>query len=207
MTDGVIKGTGNSRYLKTVSNALTAYPTYADFLAALVAGTLPVDLNGINEAGWTTLPTWLSKENLLTDETAAALDLSGGQTVAQALATLAAFRAEAGAQLVGVGNCKIETATYVGTGSSNGTHTITFSAPPLLVLITHPFQAAVAICTQGASYGAVITPSESSSPIAQLLTTWSGNSLTTKGVSSKITQAMDNVNNIFTCIAFIKADG
>lgn len=50
--DGIIKGTGNSRYLKSVANFLSLYPNYEAFAAALIAGELPIDLNGINEAGW-----------------------------------------------------------------------------------------------------------------------------------------------------------
>lgn len=73
MKDMVPKGTGNSRYLKSVSNFMTLYPTYADFAAALVAGTLPVDFNGINSAGCDEVGTALNKANLLTDATVAAL--------------------------------------------------------------------------------------------------------------------------------------
>ena len=73
MQDGIIKGTGNSRYLKSVANFLSLYPTYEAFAAALIAGELPIDLNGINEAGWQQLATALNKANLLSDETAAAL--------------------------------------------------------------------------------------------------------------------------------------
>ncbi len=70
MQDGIIAGNGNSRYLKTVSEALSLYPTYQDFIAALIAGTFPIDLNGINAAGWTQQGTALNKANLLTDSTA-----------------------------------------------------------------------------------------------------------------------------------------
>lgn len=69
MQDGIIKGTGNSRYLKSISEFLTQYPTYNDFAAALAAGTLPIDLNGINPTGWDQQGTPLNKENLLSDET------------------------------------------------------------------------------------------------------------------------------------------
>lgn len=69
MQDGIIKGVGNSRFLKSVPAFLTLYPTYEAFAEALIAGTLPVDLNGINEAGWTQLGTALNKANLLSDET------------------------------------------------------------------------------------------------------------------------------------------
>ena len=71
MNDGIIMETGNSRFLKSIAGFLQAYPTYEDFAAALVAGTLPVDFNGLNADGWATLGTLLNKANLLTDATAA----------------------------------------------------------------------------------------------------------------------------------------
>ena len=73
MIDGTQKGTGNSRYLKSVSNLLTLYPTYADFVAALVEGTFPIDLNGINSSGWTQLGTPFTKANLLSDAVSSAI--------------------------------------------------------------------------------------------------------------------------------------
>ena len=85
MTDGIIKGTGNSRYLKTVRDAMTLYPTYESFIQALVAGTLPIDLNGINAAGWTTVGTALGKATMLSDETAGMLGMTGDATVDGAL--------------------------------------------------------------------------------------------------------------------------
>lgn len=71
MQDYVMKGTGNSRYLKSVPNFLSLYPTYEDFVAALVQGNLPIDLNGINASGWSQQGTPLNKANLLSDATAA----------------------------------------------------------------------------------------------------------------------------------------
>lgn len=71
MKDGIIKGNGNSRYLKSVADFLTQYPTYEAFAAALTAGTLPVDLNGINEDGWQQIGDLLNKGNLFADPTAA----------------------------------------------------------------------------------------------------------------------------------------
>jgi len=38
MQDAIVLGTGNSRYLKSVSGFMSLYPTYEDFAAALVAG-------------------------------------------------------------------------------------------------------------------------------------------------------------------------
>lgn len=80
MQDGIIAGNGNSRYLKTVAAALSFYPTYQDFMTALIAGTFPIDLNGINEAGWSQLGTALNKANLLTDATASAIGVSSNAT-------------------------------------------------------------------------------------------------------------------------------
>lgn len=88
MKDFVPKGTGNSRFLKSVSNFLSLYPDYNSFAQALVAGTLPIDLNGVNSAGYTQLGTALNKANLLDDTTAAALELTGDPTVNQALYAL-----------------------------------------------------------------------------------------------------------------------
>ena len=75
MQDFVPNGTGNSRYLKSVENFKTLYPTYDDFVAALAAGTLPVDFNGINMSGISQRGTALNKSNLLTDDTAALFGL------------------------------------------------------------------------------------------------------------------------------------
>lgn len=81
MDDGIIKGTGNSRYLKSIPGFLAQYPTYEDFAEALTAGTLPIDLNGINETGWEKLGTALNKANLLSDDTAALYGLGADATV------------------------------------------------------------------------------------------------------------------------------
>ena len=43
-----IAGTGNSRFLKS---ALTAATTWEEARSMLIAGTFPIDLAGINEAG------------------------------------------------------------------------------------------------------------------------------------------------------------
>ena len=75
MKDSVILGTGNSRYLKSVENFKTLYPTYDDFVAALVAGTLPVDFNGINTAGFQQVGDGIGKNTLLKDATASLFGL------------------------------------------------------------------------------------------------------------------------------------
>src|SRR5574344_1928414 len=69
MIDGIPSASGNGYLLKGSSS----FPaTYADFLAAIKAGTLPVDVN-FNSAGWQQIGTALSKANLLTDATERAL--------------------------------------------------------------------------------------------------------------------------------------
>lgn len=88
MKDLVPKGTGNSRFLRSVSNFLSLYPNYEAFVTALVDGTLPIDLAGINTEGVTQVGTPLTKANLLTDATATALGLSGDPTVNDALYAL-----------------------------------------------------------------------------------------------------------------------
>lgn len=77
MKDGIIKGNGTSRFIKSVPNFLSLYPTYEDFVAALIAGTLPIDLNGLNPAGWTQQGTELNKGHLLSDAAVSALGLTG----------------------------------------------------------------------------------------------------------------------------------
>jgi hypothetical protein len=87
MKDGIIKGEGNSRLLKAPASIPA---TYAEFRAALLAGTLPVDLL-YNAAGWDVEGTALNKANLLTDTVAEALGLtSDDPTVNEALNALLA---------------------------------------------------------------------------------------------------------------------
>lgn len=89
MQDAIMKGTGNSRYLKSVSGFLTLYPTYEAFVDALVSGTLPVDFNGVNPEGWAQEGTPLDKASLLTDATAALAGLGNEATPNEMFAVLA----------------------------------------------------------------------------------------------------------------------
>lgn len=57
---------------------MSLYPTYEDFLQAMIAGTFPVDFNGINKDGWTQPGTPLNKANLLSDTVISTLGLSTG---------------------------------------------------------------------------------------------------------------------------------
>lgn len=130
MQDTIIKGTGNSRKLKTVANALTLYPTYESFIAALVAGTFPVDFNGINTAGVQQTGTQLNKSTLLTDALCSALGLATTATPTQAMDKLR--------QLINTTNGKIpklEMVYYAGTGTYGASNpcSITFSFSPKAV--------------------------------------------------------------------------
>lgn len=128
MTDGIIKGTGNSRFLKSVPDILTRYPTYESFAAALRDGTLPIDLNGINELGWQVLATALNKANLLSDTTAALFGKSSEATINDVLYSLGQNFADW---------VKIETGRYTGTGKYgiSNPNSLTFSFPAKLLII------------------------------------------------------------------------
>ena len=86
MKDNILKGTGNSRYLKT---SLPAGTTWNEALIALRNGNFPIDLNGINEEGFTQIGTPLDKANMLTDELAHSVGLDGNATLLTFLTVLA----------------------------------------------------------------------------------------------------------------------
>lgn len=71
MVDTVIKGTGNSRSIRSVPNLAALAPTYEKLLELLTGEGLPVDIGRLNPAGVAVQGTALTKGNLLTDETAA----------------------------------------------------------------------------------------------------------------------------------------
>ena len=110
MTDGIIKGAGNSRYLKSVANALALYPTHESLMEALAAGTFPIDLNGINPAGWNIMGDKLDKATLLTDALCTALGLATTATPTQAMDKLRTL-------VNGKVSCSF--GTYVGNGAES----------------------------------------------------------------------------------------
>lgn len=77
MIDSVLKGTGNSRFLKS---AVPTGTSWADALAMLQTGTFPIDFNGINTEGFQQVGTPLNKANLLKDSTAAQIGLPPSTT-------------------------------------------------------------------------------------------------------------------------------
>jgi hypothetical protein len=119
MKDGIIKGTGNSRFLKSITGVKELYPTYEDFLKALEDGTFPIDLNGINADGWQQQGTLLTKETLLPDSICNALGVPAETTTP--------------------GEVLEKCLSYFVTGSYVGTGTITSEGTGESLSITFPF--------------------------------------------------------------------
>lgn len=81
MKDSIIAGTGNSRYLRT---SISADTTWEDALTMLRAGTFPIDLAGINAAGFIQIGTALNTANLLKSAVVTALGLDSNATPSDA---------------------------------------------------------------------------------------------------------------------------
>ena len=135
MIDGVPYAAGSGYLLKAISSFLASYPTYSDFVSALVAGTLPIDIS-FNSAGWSTQPTPLNKANLLDDTVAAALKTLAGlssdpATPNAALSALATAVA---------GGAKIATGSYTGNGLYGSSYpcSLTFPFVPRIVFLCGP---------------------------------------------------------------------
>lgn len=135
MKDSIILGTGNSRYLKSVENFKALYPTYDDFAAALVDGTLPVDFNGINPAGFQQVGDSLNSENLLKVATAALYGLPDTAVPDEVLALLKSLVNNA--QTSADGKAKIQTGSYIGTGTYGSANpcSLIFESIPKFVYI------------------------------------------------------------------------
>lgn len=129
MTDTVIKGSGNSRSIKTVPNALTMYPTHEAMIAAMVDGTFPIDLGPLNDAGIQTRGMDLNKSTLLKDATAALYGLGDNASPDDVLAEIAPYLPKIGEK------AQIETGSYAGDGTS--TKSLTFSGVPYFLFVSN----------------------------------------------------------------------
>lgn len=201
MTDGVILGNGNSRYLKSVSNFLSAYPTYEDFAKALIAGNLPIDLNGINTAGWAQLGTALNKANLLSDATAALFGLGTGAVPDDALELVAPVVSEVSKK----GNCSIEVFTYTGTGST--TLTITFPGRPDFLIVSGRY-VKLFDTNQSPNYINFVCVTQSGQIFARgggMSTTWSNGTLTID-LSNWDVSYGNTSGEVYQVIAFYRKD-
>lgn len=105
MKDSILKGTGNSRFLKS---AVPAGTSWADALAMLQAGTFPIDFNGINTEGFQQVGTPLNKANLLKDATSNIVNLPASATPDEMFSVLARLT---GVTYVFAGNGVTVTAT------------------------------------------------------------------------------------------------
>lgn len=135
MEDMIIKGTGNSRWLKSVANIMTLYPTYESFAEALAAGTFPIDLNGINPAGWNIMGDKLDKATLLTDALCTALGLATTATPTQAMEKLRQLVNTA--QSTANGRPRVAFGSY--TGNSAASRTVYFPGNAIAVILMTNF--------------------------------------------------------------------
>lgn len=131
MIDSVLKGTGNSRFLKS---AVPAGTSWADALAMLQAGTFPIDFNGINTEGFQQVGTPLNKANLLKDATAAQIGLPPSTTpdgMFQALGNTGELHVWKKTVVTGTAKVELEPAVsgyIVSNNGSNYNQTIKYSS-------------------------------------------------------------------------------
>lgn len=138
MTDTVIKGTGNSRSIKSVPNLAALAPTYDKLLEYLTGDGLPVDIGPLDASGVDVEGTSLNKANLLSDALCAALGLDTAATPTEAMEALRTLVATA--QSTADGKAQIEAGSYTGTGTvgADNPNSLTFGFVPKLVLISGP---------------------------------------------------------------------
>lgn len=182
MTDTIIKGTGNSRTLKTVPNAAALYPDFNAFLSAFIDGSLPVDIGPLNPTGLQQRGTDLNKENLLKDATASSMGLNSTATPNDAFAKLLSFISNKSTVVSG---------SYTGNGAigqSNGSPpsnppSLTFQSSPKCVIITTDWvdkDWVFLVLVNGITNSGSLFREQYSStsiPVAcyRAITTWSGN--------------------------------
>ena len=114
MTNGQIKGDGTSRLLKSYLPN-----TYDEFKALMESGQLPVDVL-FNPSGWSTLPTFLNKETLLKNVTAALYGLDEAAVPDDVLSIIKTLLDTA--QSTANGRARVSTGTYVGTGTTGSSN-------------------------------------------------------------------------------------
>lgn len=166
MTDTIIKGTGNSRTLKTVPNALTLYPNFEAMIAAMIEGSFPIDLGPLNQNGLNIRGSDLNKESLLTDITENSIwGNTENRTVNAALAqlrsliTTAQNSANNAQNTANSANTGIRYVTGTYTGAQETSKTIEFGIKWEMCIIvgfhsTTTTGNPVFICMHGANYAA-----------------------------------------------------
>lgn len=138
MTDTIIKGTGNSRLIKSVPNLAALAPTYDKLLEMLSTEGLPADILGPYAVGVSTMGTGYSKGEVLPNTLCSNLGLPTSATPAQALEKLRTLTAAAQstANKLSTTKAQAQVVSYVGTGEygENSPTSITFSFAPKLVI-------------------------------------------------------------------------
>lgn len=197
MTDGIIKGTGNSRYLKSVANALALYPTHESLMEALAAGTLPIDLNGINPAGWNTVGDKLDKATLLTDALCTALGLSTTATPTQAMEKLRQLVNTA--QSTTNGRPRVAFGSYIGDSASS--RNIYLPGTPIAVIIMTYFGLSYDSPNKN-TYGGILAPGYELKARRDYLTSASvsGNTLTLRNNDNEL--SVNRIGNSYYYICF-----
>lgn len=130
--DTIIKGSGNSREIKSVPNFASLYPTWESFRDAFGTKGIPIDLLGLVAAGVDQIGTDLNKANLLTDSTEQAIwgsaaDRTPDAALRQLRTLITTAQSSADGKLTAV------TGSY--TGSGTNTKTLNFSIKPRLVVV------------------------------------------------------------------------
>lgn len=139
MTDTIIKGTGNSRTLKTVPNALTLYPNFEAMIAAMVDGSFPIDLGPLQTGGINVKGTDLNKAALLSDSTESTIwGNTGNRTVDAALEKLRSLISTAQSTATSAnsnanGRARYDYGNF--TGSSGGTKSLYFTSTPRIIIL------------------------------------------------------------------------
>lgn len=196
MNDTVIKGSGNSRTLKTVPNLAARAPTYDKLLELLTGEGLPIDLGPLNPAGLNVRGTDLNKETLLKDSTAALYGLGANATPDQILAKIQPYLNNIGKK----GNCQFYSFTYVGTGASgpSGARTHTFPHKPIVVFIQASGYTAAML---NGSARAEARP-DTSYPATL---TWGPKSLTIQGYAGEPWSSFNTANGTYFVVALLDA--
>lgn len=181
MTDTIVKGSGNSRSLKTVPNAKTLYPTYDAFLTGLIEGTIPIDLGGLNSPGLSQKGTDLNKANILPNATCTNLGIATSSVPKDAfnrLRTLVQTAQDAAddAQNAADAAPKLAFGSYAGTATfgESSPNTLTFSSPPKALFIIGENVTPLVAFKPGPETGHMVYGTATSS-ICKV--SWSGNSV------------------------------
>lgn len=170
MIDGIIKGDGTSRLIKSVSDFKSRYPTYDDFVSALVDGTITLDIL-FNADGWSQQPDFLNKSSLLKDKTAELYKSLPENPIIDDVFNILSKAALVGSDGVistpggiVVTQTKLEYGSYIGTGryGSGGQNRITFNLiDPKIVFVTRSENVgASAMFIKGSSAGNIFFSNE-----------------------------------------------